>query len=297
MLASSPSPIPVPSRWALRRARSRRTLRNPWFSITVMVVVVVLGVVGPWISPYDATKIDLTSTLLPPAFLDGGAWAHPFGTDQLGRDVLSRVIGGARISLFVGLAVVVISGALGLAVGVLSGYFGGRLDAVLMRITDAALAFPVLLLALVLVAVFGPAISNVIIILAAAGWANYARVIRSEVSTLRTSEFVAMSRVMGGNPLWIMVRHILPNVASSLLVLATLQLGLAIITEGSLSFLGMGVPPPTPDWGGMMAEGRGVLVSAWWVAVFPGIALSLTVLASNLLGDWLRTYSDPAARR
>jgi peptide/nickel transport system permease protein len=273
------------------------TSRLPWFSLSVLVAVALLGIFGSLIEPHSATKIDLAHTLVPPVFASGGSWSHPLGTDQLGRDVLSRLIGGARVSLLVALAVVLISGLAGLAVGIVSGYSGGRLDALLMRVTDAALAFPVLLLALVLVAVSGPGTRNVIVVLAAAGWASYARVIRSEVASLRTSEFVSMSRVMGGRPAWIMRRHLLPNVASSLLVLATLQFGLAVITEGALSFLGMGVPPPAPDWGSMMADGQNLLVSAWWVAAFPGVALCLTVLASNLLGDWLRTHGDPASRR
>jgi peptide/nickel transport system permease protein len=272
-------------------------MRVPWFSASVLVIVVILGVFGPFIEPHNPTKINLAHTLVPPVFSHGGSWKYILGTDQLGRDVLSRLIGGARISLLVGLIVVVISGVVGLAVGVVAGYFGGRLDVLLMRITDAALAFPVLLLALVMVPVFGASARNVIVILAVAGWANYARVVRSEVASLRTTEFVSMSRVMGGRSFWIMRRHLLPNVVGSMLVLATLQLGLAIIAEGSLSFLGLGVPPPTPDWGGMMADGRNVLVSAWWVAVFPGVGLCLTVLASNLLGDWLRAYGDPTARR
>jgi peptide/nickel transport system permease protein len=288
----------------LRRLRSKRSAqaahrarRLPWFSASILVIVVILGVFGPLLEPHNPTQTNLANTLRPPVFAKGGSWSYVLGTDQLGRDVLSRLIGGARISVLVALAVVVLSGIIGTAVGMAAGYLGGRLDAFLMRTTDAALAFPVLLLALVLVARFGASTQNVIIILAVAGWSNYARVIRSEVTTLRGNEFVSMSRVLGGKSFWIMRRHLLPNVLASLLVLATLQFGMAVITEGSLSFLGMGVPPPAPDWGSMMADGRNLLTVAWWVAVFPGIALCLTVLASNLLGDWLRTNSDPTARR
>jgi peptide/nickel transport system permease protein len=219
------------------------------------------------------------------------------GTDDLGRDVLSRLLDGARVSLLVAIAVVLLSGTFGILMAVLSGYIGGRVDTVIMRLTDAAMAFPILLLAIVVVGVFGPSLAVVVIILALAGWPQYARVLRSEVLTLRSSDFVNMSRVIGGDTRWIIRQHVLPNVASTILVLATLQMGLAIIAEGSLSFLGIGVPPPAASWGGMMAEGRQFLATSWWLCVVPAAALSLTVLAANVVGDWLRVQNDPARRR
>ncbi len=266
----------------------------PIFSGTVLAIFILAGAVGPLIAPHDATLVDLSHGMLPPG---GGGWSYPLGTDALGRDILSRLLGGARVSLVVALSVVILSGGTGLLVAMLAGYVGGRLDAFLMRLTDAALAFPFILLAIVLAAIFGPSTKNVIIIIALGGWASYARIIRSEVLSLKAQEFVTMAVVMGAGPSWIIRRHLIPNVASSLLVLATLQLGRAVLAEGSLSFLGIGVPAPAPSWGGMLADGRNYLVVAWWLPTLPGIALSLTVLASNLMGDWLRTRNDPKRLR
>jgi peptide/nickel transport system permease protein len=262
------------------------------FSSAILGLFILAGAVGPIVAPHDPNLVDLAHGLLPPG--GGGNWSYALGTDELGRDVLSRLLGGARISLIVAVAAIVLSGGFGLTVAMLSGYVGGHLDSVLMRLTDAALAFPFILLAIVLAGIFGASLRNVIIIIALGGWASYARVIRSQVLSLKTQEFVTMAEVMGAGPLWIIRRHLVPNVASSILVLATLQLGQAILTEGSLSFLGLGVPPPAPSWGGMLADSRNYLLFAWWLPVLPGLALSLTVLASNLMGDWLRTSNDPA---
>ena len=211
--------------------------------------------------------------------------------------MLSRLIYGARVSLLVSLAVVLIAGVVGVTVAVIAGYKGGRLDAFLMRTTDATLAFPVILLAIVIVGIYGPSTAIVIIVLAFAGWPSYARVLRSEVLRLKSQDFVTKARTMGGSVRWTILRHILPNIVPTLLVLASLQVGLAIIAEGSLSFLGLGVPPPAPSWGGMLSEGRNLLQQAWWLPTFPGIALSLTVLAANMMGDWLRVHNDPTTRK
>ena len=227
----------------------------------------------------------------------GGSWKHPLGTDDLGRDMLSRLIDGARVALLVSLAVVVIAGLVGLGVAMLAGYRGGRLDAFLMRTTDASLAFPVLLFAIVVVGIFGPSTTIVVIVLALAFWPAYARVLRSEVLQVNTMDYVTMSRTMGGSGKWVVRRHILPNIVPTLLVLLSLQLGLAIIAEGSLSFLGLGVPPPAASWGGMLSDGRKHLSDGWWMPTMPGLFLSVTVLATNLMGDWLRVHSDPATRR
>jgi peptide/nickel transport system permease protein len=268
----------------------------PIFSGAILALFIVAGALGPLLSPHDPTRVDLANALAPPGFA-GGSWRYPLGTDQLGRDILSRIIGGARISMLVAMAVVLISGSLGLMIALLSGYLGGRLDAFLMRIADAALAFPYLLLAVVIVAIYRPSAINVVIVLALAGWASYARIIRSEVLALKTQDFVTMAQVMGARPAWIIRRHLIPNVLNTLSVLATLQLGLAIVAEGSLSFLGLGVPPPNPSWGSMLAESRQYMFTTWWLPTFPGLALSLTVLSSNLFGNWLRTRNDPTRGR
>jgi peptide/nickel transport system permease protein len=273
-----------------------KSSRLPAFSASVLALFVLCGILGPLFAPHNALQVSLPHALQPPVFF-GGTWSYPFGTDSLGRDILSRMLGGARVDLIVALTVVLISGTVGLLVAVISGYFGGVVDSVLMRLTDATLAFPLILLAIVLASIFGASTRNVIIILALGGWASYARVLRSEVLALKNEEFVTMSIVMGARRGWIIARHIIPNVASSLVVLATLQVGAAILSEGSLSFLGIGVPPPNPSWGGMLANGTDYLTTAWWIAVAPGIALSLTVLASNLMGDWLRSRSDPTGMR
>jgi peptide/nickel transport system permease protein len=276
-----------------RRARRRHL---PWFSGTVLALFILTGLFGPFIAPYEQQDIDLANNLQPP-MLWGGSWRHPLGTDDLGRDMLSRLIYGNRVALLVSLAVVVIAGLIGVLVAIVAGYRGGRVDAFLMRTTDASLAFPVLLFAIVWVGVFGASTRNVIVILAIAFWPSYARVLRSEVLRVKTMDFVTMTRTMGGGGRWIVLRHILPNIVPTLLVLLSLQLGLAIIAEGSLSFLGLGVPPPAASWGGMLSDGRKHLEDGWWIPVLPGIALSLTVLATNMFGDWLRVNNDPTTKR
>jgi peptide/nickel transport system permease protein len=274
--------------------RPRRHL--PWFSGGVLVVFVLTGVIGPYFAPYKSDAIDLANALKAP-ILFGGTWKHPLGTDDIGRDIFSRLIDGARVALLVSIAVVVLAGIFGLAIALVAGYRGGRLDAFLMRTTDGALAFPVLLFAIVVVGVFGASTRLVVIILAVAFWPSYARVLRSEVIRVKTMDYVTMARTMGGSGKWVVRRHILPNIVPTLLVLLSLQLGLAIIAEGTLSFLGLGVPSPGASWGGMLNDGRKHLSDGWWMATMPGIALSLTVLATNLMGDWLRVRSDPATRR
>lgn len=278
----------------------RRRGGPPWFSGSILLTFVLVGAIGPMLAPKDPQVIDLANALEPPV-LFGGTWEFPLGTDELGRDVLTRMIYGARVALMVSLAVVVIAGVIGLAVAVVAGYRGGRLDGFLMRTTDASLAFPVLLFAIVVVGVFGPSVRLVVIILAVAFWPSYARVLRSEVLRIKTMDYVTMSAAMGGSSWWVIRRHVLPNILPTLLVLVSLQLGLAIIAEGSLSFLGLGVPPPAPSWGGMLSDGRKYFVietdPAWWLAVVPGAALSVTVLATNLMGDWLRVANDPTTRR
>jgi peptide/nickel transport system permease protein len=282
----------APSQRRLRRRR--RGL--PWFSGGLIVMFILTGLFGPYVAPYGQQDIDLVNNLQPPV-LFGGSWSHPLGTDELGRDMLTRLIYGNRVALLVSLAVVVIAGVIGVMVALVAGFRGGRLDSFLMRTTDAALAFPVLLFAIVWVGIFGASTRNVIIILAVAFWPSYARVLRAEVLRVKTMDYVTMARTMGGGGRWLVQRHVLPNILPTLLVLVTLQLGLAIIAEGSLSFLGLGVPPPSASWGGMLSDGRKHISDGWWLPVLPGIALSITVLATNMFGDWLRVNNDPTTKR
>jgi peptide/nickel transport system permease protein len=228
--------------------------------------------------------------------MDGGSIEHPLGTDKLGRDILSRMIHGARVSLTVSLVAIFVGGIIGTSLGIMSGYFGGRVDAVLMRLVDISLSLPTILLALVLVAAVGPSFGTVIIVLVVLLWARYARLVRGETLSIKERDFIARARVAGASHTRIMVRYIFPNVVNSLIVLATLQVGYVILLESALSFLGAGLPRPTPAWGLMIADGRELIVTAWWVSMFPGLAIMLTVLALNLLGDWLRDHFDPKLR-
>jgi peptide/nickel transport system permease protein len=300
-LESAPDGLPVEAPTALGVAPSKRRLRRhlfrwPYFSGSVLVLFAFVGIFGPLLVPHDPDKVALNAALRPPVF-DGGSWTYPLGTDELGRDIFSRLLAGTQVSFLVALSVVFLAGLIGLGVGLLAGFEGGRVDAVLTRITDGSMAFPFLLLAIVMVATFGASLTIVIIVLVLAGWPQYARVLRAEILKIRTQDYVTMSRIMGASKRWIVIKHVVPNIISTLLVLATLQVGLAIIAEGSLSFLGIGVPPPAASWGSMLAEGRNYLTTAWWLPILPAICLSVTVLAANLVGDWFRTRADPTTRR
>jgi len=275
----------------------RRGLRLPLFSLAMIALFVVAALVAPLLSLPDPTAQSLRARYTPPAWLDGGSREHLLGTDRLGRDLLSRIVWGARVSLAAGVVTVLLASAFGAAVGLAAGYYGGRVDATLMRITDATLSFPVILLALILAVTVGPSFTNVVIAIAVILWARYARVIRGQVLTLMRLDFVAQARLAGAGAWRIITRHLLPNTLGTLLVLVTLQIGYVIIVEASLSFLGAGIPPPTPAWGSMIAEGRDVVTRAWWVSLFPGLAILLVVLAFNLLGDWLRDTFDPKLRQ
>jgi peptide/nickel transport system permease protein len=274
-----------------RRARALKGI--PMIPVIILVVVVAAGMFGSWIVPFDPEESDLVNQFFPPIWRDGGSRAHLLGTDQLGRDFLSRLIVGARISLMVGAMAVFFSGFIGTVVAIAAGYLGGAVDAILMRMTDAMLSMPYLLVGVALAGILGPGLLNLIVVLGVLGWASYARVIRSEVLKLKTLDFIVVARITGcslGRILW---KHIFPNIVNTLIVLATLHFGTAIILAASLSFLGMGVSPPTPEWGLIVAEGREFIDSAWWLVMLPGLCILLTCLAANLLGDWLRQRLDP----
>ena len=229
--------------------------------------------------------------------MERGDREHPLGTDRFGRDVLSRIIHGSRISLVVSLVAIFVAGTLGTLIGLVSGYRGGLVDVILMRLTDVGLSLPTILIAVVLVAVSEPSFRNVILVIALLLWPRFARQIRGETLAVKEQDFVALAVVAGRSSAFIIGRHILPNVMPTLLVISTLQVGYVILLEGTLSFLGVGVPPPNPAWGLMIADGRGYLATAWWITLFPGLAMLLTVLAVNLLGDWLRDHLDPRLRQ
>jgi peptide/nickel transport system permease protein len=269
----------------------------PVISLAIIALFVLVALLAPLLSPSDPYEQSLRLRFRPPVWEERGAWAHPLGTDRLGRDLLARIVWGSRVSLAVGALAVLLAGTLGAGVGLVAGYYGGRVDATLMRVTDATLSFPVILLALILAVTVGPSFTNVVIAIAVILWARYARVIRGQVLALMTLDFIAQARIAGAGAWRIITRHLLPNTLNTLVVLMTLQVGYVIILEASLSFLGAGIPPPTPAWGSMIAEGREFVTSAWWVSFFPGLAILLVVLAFNLLGDWLRDTLDPKLRQ
>jgi peptide/nickel transport system permease protein len=274
-----------------------RTKELPLFSMGLLAVFLFLGIFGDWIAPHDPTRANLLAGLRPPFWVEGGSTAYWLGTDPLGRDILSRLISGARVSIEVGFAVVIIAGTVGTLVALLSGYLGGKIDGLLMRLCDIFLSIPYLMVAIVLAAVLGPSKENIIIILILLGWARYARVLRGEVLRVKEGDFVRLAIIAGCSKARIMSRHILPNIVNTLIILATLQLGTVIIAEASLSFLGLGVPPPTPAWGSMCADGRNYMFDAWWISFWPGLVIMLVVLSCNFLGDWLRVRLDPKFRQ
>jgi peptide/nickel transport system permease protein len=256
-------------------------------------VLVAITLAAPLIAPSDPTRQDLRARLLPPIGI--GAWSigHPLGTDHLGRDVLSRILYGSRVSLAIAVSASLAATLVGVSLGLVAGYFGGRVDALVMRVADVQLAFPSILLALAVMVVLGSGLTNLVLVLALSSWIFFARIVRSEVLVLREREFVEAGRALGASHLHLIRRYILPNVLGSILVVFTLTIARAVIAEASLSFLGLGIQPPTPSWGGMLAEGRQYLANAWWTGTFPGIFLMVTVVSVNLLGDALRDALDP----
>jgi peptide/nickel transport system permease protein len=267
-----------------------------YFTSAVCLLLVLVAVLAPWIAPHDPMVGDLTERLMPPFWGQAHSTTHILGTDVLGRDIFSRLLYGARVSLAVCLLSISIAGVVGSVLGLLAGYLGGWIDAVIMRLVDIAISLPVILLALLFGVLFGPSFTNIVIIISLILWSQFARMARGETLRIRQSAYVDLARAAGCSGISIMLRHILPNVAGALIVLATLQVGTVIIMEASLSFLGVGVPPPTPAWGSMIAEGRSYVISAWWICMFPGIAVLLTVMAVNVLGDEMADLINPALR-
>ncbi|MFN4089563.1 MAG: ABC transporter permease [Alphaproteobacteria bacterium] len=275
-------------------SRLRHTFKGLPIAAAIMVAsFLVAALAAPWIAPHNPSDASFLHTLTPPFWQEEGTLVFPLGTDNLGRDILSRLIYGAQLSLLISFFAIVIAGGVGVVLGLTSGYVGGAVDALIMRIVDAFLAMPFILMALGFVAALGTSITNIIIVMAITNWARYARLVRGEVLSVKHRDFVALARV-AGQPRWrIAVKHVLPNITNSIIILATLDLGRVIILESSLSFLGLGVQPPAISWGLMLADGRTYMSVAWWITVMPGLAILFTVLGLNITGDWLRDRLDP----
>ena len=271
----------IDSRWAL-------------LGMIILIVVTFVAIFGPWLAPFDPNRQNLIMRLREPGMPGAGDLVYWLGSDQLGRDVLSRLLYGARVSLLVGVAAIAVGGTLGTIAGLVSGYFGGWVDDVSMRLGDIQLAFPFILLAIMFLVVLGPGLVNIILVLGIGQWITYARIVRAQTLSLREKEFVDAARAMGDSTYSILFRTILPNIIAPLTVIASLNVAGVILSEAALSFLGLGVPPDVPTWGSMLSESRDHLLSnKWWMAVFPGMAIVFTVLAFNIIGDWLRDFLDP----
>jgi peptide/nickel transport system permease protein len=282
-----------------RTTRTQKILRkllenkSAVFGLIMVLAVVFAAVFAPFISPHDPTLQDVEKRLLPPIGEEGTNPAHLLGTDHLGRDIVSRLIYGARISIVVSVSAVALSAFLGTLIGLLSGFYGGKVDNIFMRIADVQLAFPFILLAIAIIAVLGPNLQNIIIVMGITGWVIYARVVRAEVLSLREKEYILAVKALGGSNRRIIFQHLFPNVIPPVIVIVTLEMARMIIMEAALSFLGLGIQPPTPTWGGMLADGRVYISTSWWLATFPGLVIMLVVLGINLLGNWLRDILDP----
>ena len=281
--------------------------RYPIFPVAILFFVLVLpAIFADWIAPHDPVQGSLSERLAPPFWVQaegegiyatpGGSTKFILGTDKQGRDILTRIIYGARISLTVAAISIFLAGLIGTTLGLMAGYFGGNIDHIVMRAVDICLSMPAILFALVLAVVLGPSFQTVIIVIVSIFWSRYARLVRGETLGIKSQDFVARARVAGASNFRIISRHVFPNVVNTIIVLATLEVGQVILLESTLSFLGAGLPRPTPAWGLMIANGRELLVTAWWVAAWPGVAILLSVLSMNLLGDWLRDRLDPKLR-
>ncbi|MFN8058535.1 MAG: ABC transporter permease [Vicinamibacterales bacterium] len=281
-----------------RRAwRSLLAARWPLLALSILGVVSVVAALGPWLAPFDPNRQSIVSRLAEPMTASPLGGFHWLGSDVLGRDVLSRLLYGARVSLLVGLAAITVGGAIGVLAGLTAGFLGGWVDDVTMRVADMQLAFPFILLAIMFLVVLGPGVGNLILVLGIGQWVTYARIVRAETLSLREKEFVEAARALGDSTIVILFRTILPNIVAPLTVIASFNVASVILTEAALSFLGLGVPPSVPTWGSMLAESRDTLLAnKWWLAVFPGLAIMLTVLSFNIMGDWLRDVLDPRLR-
>lgn len=265
--------------------------------VTVLSLLIFCAIFADVIAPYPYDETSLPERRMPPAWVEGGSTEHFLGTDTLGRDILSRAIYGARVSLSVSLLAIAITATVGTILGIIAGYSGGRIDAFIMRITDMAMSFPPLLLAILIAVSLGPGFYTVILALSILGWSGYARIIRGEALRIRNEDFVAQARIIGVPPGRIMLRHIFPNVLNVLIIGITLSVGAMILAESAMSYLGIGIPPPMPSWGSMVADGRNDLDRAWWISTFPGILIGLVVMSGNFLGDWIRDKTDPRLRQ
>ena len=277
----------------------RRSWRGLWrlkwglAAALVLLLIILVSLAAPWLAPYSPVEVDIQHRLGPPAWMEGGKTDHWLGTDQIGRDLLSRMIYGGRVSLLIGVTAVALSSTIGVLLGLAAGYFGTKIDWTIMTIINVMLTFPFVLLALAVIAVLGPSLPNMILVLGVAGWPIYARVIRAETMALRERDFVVAGRALGMSHARIIFGQIFPNLVSAITVLATLQIAQVIVLESFLSFLGLGVQPPTPAWGNMLGDGRVYMLNSWWIAAFPGAAIFITTLAINLMGNALRDWLDP----
>jgi peptide/nickel transport system permease protein len=282
-----------------RRGVSLYLSRNPAaiIGLALMVGFVLLAIFAPWIAPAGFDDQNLRARALPPAWATDGSWAHPLGTDQLGRDILSRIVYGTRVSLGLAAGSIVIAGVVGVTVGLLAGYFGGAIDSIMMRLTDIQLSLPYLLFAIGILAIMGPSIPNLALVMVINSWAAYARLIRVSTLSVREREYVTAASSLGAGDLRIIMKHVLPNVLAPAVIITSFRFAELIILEASLSFLGLGVQPPLPSWGGMLGEGREYFTTAWWLTTFPGIAIMLAALSANMLGDSIRDFLDPQLRK
>ncbi len=289
------TPEASPTRPVAGERSLRRLWRVKWglAAALLLLVIVVVALAAPLIAPYSPVEVDIEHRLGPPAWMEGGKTDHWLGTDQIGRDLLSRMIYGGRVSLLIGVSAVLVAASIGVLLGLGAGYFGSRTDWIIMTLINIMLTFPFVLLALAVIAVLGPSLVNMVIVLGVTGWPLYARVIRAETMAIRERDFITAGRALGMSHVRIIFRQILPNLISVIVVIATLQVASVIILESFLSFLGLGVQPPTPAWGNMLGEGRVYMLNSWWIAAFPGAAIFVTTLAINLMGNALRDWFDP----